>query len=340
MILNFSGSQQLLDIALRSAKKKSLQAKAGAGFDKFRQVRVEEDSMLRESADFLIERLHQAVKEFPDFSRLNPFIKELAESSLDLAALKKALAHLSESERLIKKIKYEHLKKLHSVERMQKWQLVSLERKKFIGRAASIVRKLQPSIEVLKAGERTMRQFPKISEECFTGVLAGFPNAGKTTMLKRLTGSEPLIAHYAFTTKTIKQGFFEEEFCKVQVLDTPGLLDRLPEERNPAEKKAASALRHAASLVLFIADVSKNAAYDAEDNGSLLEKLLKEFEGKKFFMILNKCDSPNNELKERMLEKAREKGIKAFEEGNGIKSSLRQELGKEAMENLKKRIAV
>jgi nucleolar GTP-binding protein len=335
MQLYFESSKQLLDSAFKTACRKALQAKAGERFDKFRQIRLEEAAMVSETADYLTEKLKETVKSFPEFEKIHSFYKELVETSIDLNELKKALGHFSESQHLIKKLKYEHLKKLHAVSRREKWQGMSIERKRFFARTASIVSRLKPSIEVIKKDLKKLKELPKIDEASFTVVLAGFPNSGKTTMLKRLTGSEPLIASYAFTTKSIMQGFFEQEFIKVQVLDTPGLLDRLPEERNQIEKKAASALRHFAKLVVFIIDASKNAGYDSEDNLSLLEKLRKEFFGKKFFAVLNKCDNADERMKEKAEKELKERKIQFFEEGKGIESNLKEEIVKEAKESAK-----
>ena len=47
-------------------------------------------------------------------------------------------------------------------------------------------------------------------------------------------------------------------------MDTPGLLDRDPEERNPIERQALSALMHAAHAVLFILDPSEECGYPLE----------------------------------------------------------------------------
>jgi len=330
MKLAFESSEQLLDSAFRNARQKAAQFKARERFDRFRQVRIEEAALVSETADFIMEKIQETVKSFPDFTMQNAFYKELAESTIDMSELKKALGHLSESKHLIKKLKYEHLKRLHAVQRREKWQGMSLERKKFYGRIASIVKKMQASIEVLKQAVKKLKELPKIDNESFTVVLAGFPNSGKTTMLKRLTGSEPLIAHYAFTTKSIKQGFFEQDFHKIQVFDTPGLLDRMPEERNAVEKKTAAALKHLSQLIVFIADVSKNTPYSAEDNLSLLEKLRKEFAGRKFFAVLNKCDNADEAVKQKLEKELQAKRIPAFIEGQGFQSELKEAVLKEA----------
>jgi len=268
MKLCFEGSKQLLDSAVREARKNALRYSAKEKGDKFRKIRVEENALVAEFADYIVDKIHSSVKSFPDFANTEPFYRELASITVDLDAVRQSLGHFTKTESLVKKLKFEHLRKMGEVKRMQKWLLMSTERKKFYARASGVVRKLQPSINVLSDSIRLLRQLPRMQPDCFNIVLAGFPNSGKSTMLKRLTGSAPEIAHYAFTTKSIMQGFFEEKFAKVQAFDTPGLLDRNPEERNSIEKKAASAMRHLAELVLFMVDVSRNSEFSSQEQES------------------------------------------------------------------------
>ncbi|MDO8647471.1 MAG: GTPase [Candidatus Diapherotrites archaeon] len=340
MKLYFIDSKQLLDSAFRDARKKVKSMSTKGLDDKFRQIRTEESMMLTAVADYIIEKLSSTAQSFPDFSESNPFYLELVESTIDLTALKKAISHLTESSRIVKKLKFEALKKLHGVKRIQKWDSMSLERKKFYGRAAGVLRKADSSITVLKKSLSKLRELPHIDENSFNVVFAGFPNSGKSTMLERMTGSKPEIAHYAFTTKSIQQGFIVEDFVKVQVFDTPGLLDRMPSERNPIERKAASALRHLAEFIVFIADVSKNSGYSAKEQFSLFEKLKAEFPKNEFVAVLNKCDIANESLRQEMHAGFEKSGIPVFEEGEGLEIlELRNEIVKKARVFFKKKFS-
>ncbi|MHB1546786.1 MAG: GTPase ObgE [bacterium] len=57
--------------------------------------------------------------------------------------------------------------------------------------------------------------------------IVGLPNAGKSTLISKLTGSRPKIASYPFTTKTPNLGvFFDEKSDKILTLiDIPGIID-------------------------------------------------------------------------------------------------------------------
>lgn len=55
----------------------------------------------------------------------------------------------------------------------------------------------------------------------------GFPNAGKSTLLKAISRANPKIADYAFTTLSPNIGMieFERSFRKIKCTDLPGLIE-------------------------------------------------------------------------------------------------------------------
>ncbi|MDE1854854.1 MAG: 50S ribosome-binding GTPase [Candidatus Micrarchaeota archaeon] len=87
-----------------------------------------------------------------------------------------------------------------------------------------------------------------------TVVLVGFPNAGKSSLLKRLTGAESKVADYAFTTLDVIPGMLNYSGAKIQVLDVPGLIEGAHLGRG-AGTQVASIIR-VADLVLFVIDAT------------------------------------------------------------------------------------
>ncbi len=87
-----------------------------------------------------------------------------------------------------------------------------------------------------------------------TVVLVGFPNAGKSSLLKRLTKAESKIADYAFTTLEVIPGTLEYNGAKIQVLDIPGLIEGAHIGKG-AGTQVASVIR-IADLVLFVVDAT------------------------------------------------------------------------------------
>ncbi|MCG8431463.1 MAG: GTPase ObgE [Candidatus Omnitrophica bacterium] len=55
--------------------------------------------------------------------------------------------------------------------------------------------------------------------------LVGFPNAGKSTLLSRISSAHPQIAAYPFTTKDPVLGMVRTEECSFTVCDIPGLIE-------------------------------------------------------------------------------------------------------------------
>lgn len=55
--------------------------------------------------------------------------------------------------------------------------------------------------------------------------LVGFPNAGKSTLLSKITRAVPKIAEYPFTTLTPNLGTLEDDFLRYTVADLPGIVE-------------------------------------------------------------------------------------------------------------------
>ena len=140
-----------------------------------------------------------------------------------------------------------------------------------------------------------VRLLPTVHPGYPTVVIAGFPNVGKSSLLAAWTRAAPEIAAYAFTTKHANVGHFEVEDAHgqktfVQVVDTPGLLDRPHERRNAVERQAVAALRHTADAVLFLVDRSDGSAYPLEEQERLLEQVRRDMSGIPVVVAETKAD--------------------------------------------------
>lgn len=120
--------------------------------------------------------------------------------------------------------------------------------------------------------------------------LVGFPNAGKSTLLKALTHANPKIANYPFTTLSPNIGVIEDLLHRpVIVADIPGIL----EGASKGYGLGLSFLKHIerVRIILFVLDL-ENAFVEEELKilKSELESYSPELLKKPALVVLNKID--------------------------------------------------
>jgi len=145
--------------------------------------------------------------------------------------------------------------------------------------------------------------------------LVGFPNAGKSTLISRISAAKPKIADYPFTTLTPVLGVVKPEGRKSFVVaDIPGLIEN-------AHKGAGLGfefLRHVerTSMLLHLVDVSGLATGDPVESlktiNSELELYSKELMKKHMAVAATKIDAAVPESLEKLERHCREAGYDFF----------------------------
>ncbi|MBS1194504.1 MAG: 50S ribosome-binding GTPase [Methanomicrobiales archaeon] len=222
------------------------------------------EEFIRAVGASLHDRLVRIISSFPEFDALPPFYRNLTEALCGIEKIRMSLGALGwaakQSRRLGSQLGREARASGDS----------PAIRKRAVARLSSVVHQVDDDLRFLNIVRNQLRELPELSEE-FTVVVAGYPNVGKSSFIRLVSTAEPEVASYPFTTRGIFIGHRAIGRDRVQFVDTPGLLDRDPEERNPIERQALSALMHAAHVVLFILDPSEECGYPVESQRRLLD---------------------------------------------------------------------
>ena len=88
----------------------------------------------------------------------------------------------------------------------------------------------------------------------------------------------------------------------MQVLDTPGLLDRPLSERNKIELQAILALKHLADLIIFMFDPTETCGFPLSYQKNVLSEVLNSFRNVPFIYVANKVDVASKNHIQRIQE--------------------------------------
>ncbi|MCF7928815.1 MAG: GTPase HflX [Spirochaetales bacterium] len=163
-------------------------------------------------------------------------------------------------------------------------QQLEADRRIYLQRIASVRREL----ETVKTSRSVMRK--RRSELPMpTAALVGYTNAGKSTLLNRLTGAEAFEADRLFATlETTTRELALPGGMRVLLTDTVGFIDKLPHNLVEAFKATLEETR-TADILLVVVDVSDpNAANHLATTHSVLEEI--GINDSKIITVLNKAD--------------------------------------------------
>lgn len=284
---------------------------------RFYTLKGKEIAKIDKSAEYLIDVLEKTVTSFPSIDTLDPFNRELFECIINVDEVRKALSSLMSVARIIKKLRIQKIIALKEMKYDRENNEVSDQKvfavtNSYIGRLSSLVKGLKDPIEVYNDSTNKLRELPRINPKEEAYLFAGFPNVGKSTLMRKITDSKPKVAPYPFTTQGLNVGHFIRKHLPVQVIDTPGLLDRPLNERNAIELKAIAAFQYLKGIMLFVVDPLDDIAKQK----NLFLETKKLFSDKKFIIIINKTDISRPEQIE--IAKTTFEGQEIILEGNGL----------------------
>ena len=169
-----------------------------------------------------------------------------------------------------------------------------LDRRKIRDRIAE----LQKELDAMVVGRKTQRSRRQERQGLARVALVGYTNAGKSTLMRALTGSESLVADKLFATlDTTVRALHPESVPRVLVSDTVGFIKNLPHGLVASFKSTLDEALEASLLVHVV---------DASDPGferqlAVTEAVLDEIGAKDVprLVVFNKIDKGGNEVELR-----------------------------------------
>lgn len=135
------------------------------------------------------------------------------------------------------------------------------------------IAELQKEIDAMEAGRETQRAQRQGQTALAQVALVGYTNAGKSTLMRALTGKEALVANKLFATLDTKvRTLHPETVPKILVSDTVGFIKNLPHGLVASFKSTLDEALHA-SLLLHVIDASDP---DFEAQLAVTDKVLAE----------------------------------------------------------------
>ena len=148
--------------------------------------------------------------------------------------------------------------------------------------------------------------------------LLGFPNAGKSTFISRISAARPKVADYPFTTLVPNLGVVDyRERRSFVVADIPGLIEGASEGHGLGHQF----LRHVERCRVLVHLVDLSAGDEGRDpvkDFDILNRELQKYSAiladKPQLVVANKLDLPHaREVLPAFVEKMKKRGIKVFE---------------------------
>lgn len=273
-------------------------------------IKVRELSRVEFLSESIYAKTDAVVKKTVNFRELPDFQREMSASLVNLDELRRALHSLGWAGEKVMQLSREYRRKMRGKSDIGE---ITRLRKQFEKRTEDIMSKVENDAKIIRKASKTLRKMPAL-RKMKTVLIAGYPNVGKSSLLNALSDSKVDVQPYPFTTKSILVGYMKEGYRRIQLVDTPGILDRAP--KNPIEKQAVTALRHLSEKLLFVFDPSETCGYSMKEQTQLLDRIKKEF-NPELLIVYSKSD------------------LKPVEQPQGLKVSAKN---KESIDELRKKL--
>jgi len=278
-------SEEIIEFAHNRSLRKNV--KSSLRIARLERTRIREISRTQEFSAQVKAKLREAVESFPSLERLHPFYLELAEILVGIDRLKQALGAIFNCIALIDRIVGSEIV---AMKRATEPEQIKRLRSAAKGRVSSLLRETSGNLDTVIKAKTMMASLPGVDPNSPTIVCAGFPNVGKSTLVKAVSTAEPEIAYYPFTTREVIVGHMTVDNNVIQVVDTPGILDRSMSKRNQIERQAIAALKYLANVVIFMMDPSETCGWPFDEQLNLYNEVRRMFAVSPMIVVFNKVD--------------------------------------------------
>lgn len=312
-------SEEIIEYAHSRSVRKS--AKSPVRMSKLEKTRIREIARTQEFTRQVRTKLKATVEAFPSLDRLHPFYLELTEILIGVDKLKQALGAIFNCIGPIDRIADSQIAVMKRADELGQIKTLRSATK---GRISSIVRQTAKNLDTVIQAKRVLSGLPGVNPSSPTIVCAGFPNVGKSTLVKAVSTAAPEIAYYPFTTREVIIGHMTVDNQVIQVVDTPGILDRPMSQRNQIERQAIAALKYLANVIIFMMDPSEACGWTFDEQIHLHDEVRRTFPVNPVIVVFNKVDiTPQDRLE---AARARVPGAREIvaSQGTGLQELMRE----------------
>ena len=163
-----------------------------------------------------------------------------------------------------------------------------------------LISKRNPNPQICEQGIKRKSLDVKLSYSLYSDIsIVGLPNAGKSTLIQKLTNSKAKIGDYEFTTTSPNIGVLNNSESLVTICDLPGLLEGASDGVGMG-RRVLKHLRNTKFIIYLIDPI--NEKFNISSQISMLEDELFKFDENyqsiKKLIVINKSDkltTPNEE---------------------------------------------
>lgn len=238
-------------------------------------------------ADNIANPLHSYVKVFPSFDTIHPFDRSIIDLTVGVDKLRKALGAADWARKEVLMVGTRYVPKARARKSAENTMKIMSEA---YTKMTNILRQISKHLDFLISARSIFRNLPNVDTEQPLAVFAGAPNVGKSSLIRAISTGKPEVKSYPFTTKGVSLGHIKAKYDIIQVMDTPGLLDRPDLDRNDMEKQGIAALNHLEPVIVFLTDLSGTSGYSVETQKSLHEELKTRYSDYPWVDVYSKSD--------------------------------------------------